>query len=137
MEAEGKRGGEDQGGRRPEEGRTDEAGAAHGVEGRGALDGAAGEFAVRDGGGGAAEAGDGAAQELELGGADEAVAEVLLVGFQLGVEDGLCVGLGGEQEVGELLVGEVAGDEGWSDGLGHRASWVALLWRARMLARAR
>ena len=146
-------GGDEQGGGGPEECRDGVAVRTRGVErAEGVWERAPGEFAADEGVCSGLEAGDGAAHELEFGGADEAVAEVLLAGGELvgggsgqgGIAvEGVDVEVVVEEEVAELLVGEVLCGRLFGvrhDFEVHRASGaesVERLWRARMAARAR
>ena len=133
VQAEGEHCGKEQGSGGPEEGGGEEAGAALGVEhGAGCAQRAAGQSAVGNEDGGSAEAGDRAAEEFQLGGADEAGVEVFAVKLLglLSCSDGGSLGGTAEKEVADLLMVEVLGGV-------HRESLWALLWRLRMLLRAR
>ena len=85
-----------------------------------------GQSLVGAGGRRIAEEGDGVAQVRQLGGADQAVGEVLLEGGEVAAQR---MGSEVEDEIAELLVREMGG---------HRDSfWEGLFWRARMEWRAR
>ncbi len=124
-QAHGDNGGDDQRGCGPDEGEGDEAALLSAVDGGEARpDGPAGQLAVGDCHGCVVKAGDGGTHEIELGGADEAVAEVFLLGLgESGGEKSAVLG-GADEKVAELLVIEVLG------GLEiHRASLVESLER--------